>query len=195
IVISEVAEGIYTFDIRTFDQEGNQSMRSEIFGRVYGRSYINNLNNRIVNNLEYTPDDEIVLNWFVETADTTLLGTVLRYPNLTGDSVEVFIPPNSNQTLLPEIDITGTFNYRNLYKPSPLAIDTFYAHPVALRTRELLPPDREEYPYTTWSIAGFSSEEPNNSRLAARLIDGRDDTFWIARFSNNATTYPNHWVT
>lgn len=195
VVIPEVAEGSYTFDIRTFDSEGNQSMRSEIFGRVYGQSYINNLNNRIVNNLERRPNDEMVLNWFVETPDTTLLGTILRYPNLAGDSVELFVASNSNQTSLPGIDITGTFNYRNLYKPNSLAIDTFYAHPVTLRTRELLPPDRELYAYTNWSIAGFSSEEPNNSRLAARLIDGRDDTFWIARFSNNATSYPNHWVT
>src|SRR5690606_31271538 len=50
VIIPEIEEGIYTFDIRTLDREGNQSMRAEIFGRVYGDSYIANLNNRIIDN-------------------------------------------------------------------------------------------------------------------------------------------------
>lgn len=50
------------------------------------------------------------------------------------------------------------------------------------------------YPKTNWSIAGFSSEETNNSRLAIRLIDDTLTTYWITRYSTNPTNYPDHWI-
>jgi hypothetical protein len=55
-------------------------------------------------------------------------------------------------------------------------------------------PNRLIYPKTQWTIAGFSSEETNNSRLAIRLIDDSVTTSWITRYSTNATDYPNHWI-
>ena len=51
------------------------------------------------------------------------------------------------------------------------------------------------YPKSNWSIASFSSEEPNNNRLASMLIDGDINTFWIARYSSNPTFYPDHYIT
>lgn len=51
------------------------------------------------------------------------------------------------------------------------------------------------YPKANWSIAGFSSEENNNSRLAIRLIDNTLSTYWITRYSTDPTDYPNHWIT
>ncbi|MFD2599447.1 DUF4998 domain-containing protein [Sphingobacterium corticis] len=194
VIIPNVPEGSYTFEIRTYDQEGNQSMRSEIFGRVYGQTYIANLNNRIINNLEVLANNQVRLNWFVESRDTTQLGANITYPTLSGDSTKIFVPSEINQILLPDIDLSGTLTYQTLYKPSSLAIDTFYTQSVTVRSRELLPPDREEYAQSNWSINSFSSQEPNNNRAAVNLLDGRDDTFWIARFSSPATNYPNHWV-
>jgi hypothetical protein len=55
-------------------------------------------------------------------------------------------------------------------------------------------PHRLIYPKTNWSIAGFSSEETNNSRLAIRLIDDAVSTYWITRYSTDPTDYPNHWI-
>jgi len=55
-------------------------------------------------------------------------------------------------------------------------------------------PIRLVYPKTKWAIAGFSSEENTNSRLATRLIDNSLSTYWITRYSTDATDYPNHWI-
>lgn len=55
-------------------------------------------------------------------------------------------------------------------------------------------PERLIYPKTGWSIAGYSSEENNNSRLAIRLIDDTLTTYWITRYSTDPTDYPNHWI-
>lgn len=55
-------------------------------------------------------------------------------------------------------------------------------------------PLRKLYKKDNWSIAGFSSEELTNSRLAIRLIDDDPTTPWIARYSAPATNYPDHWI-
>ncbi|MBE8714067.1 DUF4998 domain-containing protein [Sphingobacterium hungaricum] len=194
VIIPNIDEGIYTFEIRTFDAQGSQSMRSEIFGRVYGANYSANLNNRILNNVSRDANNQIVLNWFAESADSTLLGTVVSYLTVAGDSAQVFTNANINETPIPNFKEGSTLKYRTQYRPSSLAIDTFFATEVELDPLDYIEV-RTLYPRTTWSIAGFSSEEPNNNRSAISLIDNNDATFWIARFSNNATDYPNHWVT
>ncbi|MRG44092.1 family 43 glycosylhydrolase [Chitinophaga sp. SYP-B3965] len=55
-------------------------------------------------------------------------------------------------------------------------------------------PIRNIYKKDNWSIAGFSSEETNNSRLAIRIIDNNAATPWICRYSSSPTSYPNHWI-
>jgi len=56
-------------------------------------------------------------------------------------------------------------------------------------------PVRFLYPKENWTISGFSSEEPNNNRLADKLIDGDVSTYWITRYSSDPTNYPDHWIT
>lgn len=72
-----------------------------------------------------------------------------------------------------------------------------FGEPVAINQPVLRPsgePHRLIYPKNHWSIAGFGSEETNNSRLAIRLIDNNVSTPWICRYSTNPTDYPNHWI-
>lgn len=195
VIIPNIDEGIYTFEVRTFDSQGNQSMRSEIFGRVYGDNYRANLNNRILSNARRDANDQIILNWFAESSDSTLLGTVVSYLTEAGDSARVFTGANINETPIPNFKEGSTLKFRTQFRPSSLAIDTFDAEEVELDPLDYMEGIRTLYPRTTWSITGFSSEEPNNNRVASMLIDNNDATFWIARFSNNATDYPNHWVT
>jgi len=72
-----------------------------------------------------------------------------------------------------------------------------FGEPVPINTPITRPsgePHRLIYPKSPWAIAGFSSEETNNSRLAIRLIDDTLTTYWITRYSTNPTDYPNHWI-
>lgn len=195
IIIPEIEEGVYTFEIRTFDKTGNQSMRAEIFGQVYGSRFSNNLNNRILSNAIRKNDGSITLNWFEESADSTLLGTVVSYLKNDGDSARIFTKGSENETSIPLLKEGSLIKYQTLFKPSSLAIDTFYSSTIELNPVDYIQGIKTLYPRTTWTIAGFSSEEPNNQRLADKLIDNNDATFWIARFSSNPTDYPNHWIT
>lgn len=56
-------------------------------------------------------------------------------------------------------------------------------------------PIRKIYRTDDWSIAGYSSEELTNDRLAIRIIDNNELTVWIARYSISPTNYPDHWIT
>ncbi|MEH6304082.1 DUF4998 domain-containing protein [Olivibacter sp. CPCC 100613] len=194
VLIPEIEEGTYTFDIRTFDAEGNQSMRTEVLGTSYGAIYSANLNNRIVDNIRQT-EEGITVNWFPESADSSLLGTVISYITNTGDSARIFTGSNVNETFLPQFESTTELSFHTLYKPTSLAIDTFYAARQIINPVDYITTERILHPKESWSIVAASSEEPNNNRLADRLIDGDVTTSWITRYSSNPTDYPDHWIT
>ncbi|WP_437918986.1 family 43 glycosylhydrolase [Sphingobacterium sp. LRF_L2] len=83
-----------------------------------------------------------------------------------------------------------TFSWNNDGTPNlgePLKIGQFINRPSGEKTRLL-------YKKENWSIAGYSSEELVNTRLADRLIDDDLSTYWITRYSTNPTQYPDHWI-
>ncbi|SFW50543.1 F5/8 type C domain-containing protein [Sinomicrobium oceani] len=198
VIIPEIEEGVYTFDVRTLDKDGNQSMRSEIFGRVYGETYTADLNNRIIESIT-KKSDSIVVNWFAEsTSDTTLLGTVVSYETETGGQQEIFAAAATDSTVLPKYKTGTTFNYNTLYKPGSMAIDTFYAASRIIDPADYITPERTLYDRENWSIAGVSAEETRGDRLAVKVLDGDVGTFWIANWSGDSgpiPTYPDHWLT
>lgn len=193
VLIPEIEEGSYTFDIRTLDEDGNYSVRSEIFGRVYGDSYESNLNNRIIDNVQ-NQENNLLVNWVPESIDSTLVGTIISYKNTQGETKEIFTG-SLNQTVLPEFEEESNFTFQTVFKPRSIAIDTFYAPVKTIDPAEYLISDPKLYPKGNWSVADFSSEEPNNNRIADRLIDDDLNTYWITRYSNNSTNYPDHFIT
>lgn len=194
IVIPEIAEGLYTFEIYTYDNQGHQSMRSEVFGRIYGEQYESDLNNRVIDVITNDIDDELIIHWFPERTDTTLLGTLVTYPTLKGDSNAVFTPLDSNNTVLKDIKPAANFTFTTLYKPTPAAIDTFRAATVDVNPLDYIQPEAELYPRDSWSIVDYSSENNDSNHAVANLLDDRSDTFWIARFSGTPADYPDHYI-
>ncbi|MGS2740004.1 DUF4998 domain-containing protein [Sinomicrobium sp. M5D2P17] len=198
VIIPEIDEGVYTFDVRTLDKEGNQSMRAEIFGQVLGEAYIADLNNRIIENIT-KKSDSLVVNWFSEsTSDTTLLGTVVSYQTEAGESKEIFAATAVDSTVLLHYKTSSTFSYSTLYKPGSMAIDTFYAASRIIDPADYIAPERTLYPRENWSIAGVSAEETRGDRLAVKVLDGDVGTFWIANWSGDSgpiPSYPDHWLT
>ena len=194
VIIPNIAEGIYTFDIRTLDEEGNKSVRTEIFGRVYGEQYEANLNNRLIDYIKREAND-LVINWIPESRDTTLIGTTLSYENSSGEEKEVFLEGDKNEIVLSDYQNGTNFSYATLFKPESIAIDTFSAGKKIINPLDYLVLERYLYNRESWSIEDFSSQEPNNSRFADRLLDNDNTSYWITRYSVNATDYPDHFVT
>ena len=198
VIIPEIDEGIYTFDIRTLDEQGNSSVRAEIFGRVYGESYITDLNNRIIDYIKQKKDS-LIIHWFPESAsDSTLLGTVVSYQTDTGNNKEIYVTTTLDSTVLLHYKPGSELHYNTLYKPSSIAIDTFHAAIRTIDPADYIITERTLYPRDNWSIAGFNAEETRGDRLAEKVLDGDVGTFWIANWSGDSgpiPSYPDHWLT
>lgn len=196
VTIPGITEGSYTFEVYTYDNQGHQSMRSEVFGRVYGSQYERNLNNRIIEVITNDNEDEFVIQWFPEQIDTTLLGTLVTYPLLHGDSASIFTPKDANITVLKDVKPEGNFTFTTVYRPTPSAIDSFYASRVDVNPLDYIEPEAEIYPREAWSILDYSSQNNNSNHGISNILDNNSATFWIARFSGGVVTdYPNHYVT
>lgn len=194
-VIPDITEGVYTFEIRTTDIDGNQSMRSEVFGRVYGPVYVENLNNRVIYDAVETDEEGLILNWIPEAADTTLIGVEMEYQTKSGNQETLLIAGRAESSTIQDIKVDAPARFRTMYKPSSLALDTFYATWVDFVPNEFIEPDRDLYDRESWTIAGFSSENNNERHAAKNLLDDLSETFWIARYESPGTNYPDHWVT
>lgn len=128
VLLPELPEGDYTFELVTYDKFGNISLPMEIIGKVYGNDYTSSLLNRTLE-VSTEKDEEAegmktILKW--GDAENTY-GTLLKYTTINDKEVEMTIPEGEKETILTDNKPGSTFSYSTVYKPTKLAIDLFYA--------------------------------------------------------------------
>ena len=125
VIIDNLQENIYNFEVRTFDDEGNQSIPVYITGNVYGERYQESLGNR-----RYISHSLIGSNLTIDYASMDLssgvIGTEIAYENAEGGQSEFFVPIDSTNVILDDFLGGSTYSYRTLFVPEENAIDTFY---------------------------------------------------------------------
>lgn len=122
-MINNLAEGNYNFEIISYDADGNASVTVNKQGVVFGESYQAALLNRLVKKAE-TKAGYAEVTWYSGDQETLL--TEVKYRNLGGATIIKTVLPGIDTTKL-ESYVSGTkFEYRTLYLPDSLAIDTFY---------------------------------------------------------------------
>lgn len=133
LMLSELEEGVYNFEIFTMDEDGNISVPVYASGKVYGDRY--------VENLLYTPlleprwygyTDSALVEW--GNRDISAIGDVIKYIDKTGTTQTMIIAPETELTEIENYKPGTTIQYQTMYMPEPTAIDTFYT---ALQTVEL----------------------------------------------------------
>jgi hypothetical protein len=191
VMLNNLAETSYVFEIITYDNQNHASMVTEIVGNAYGDDYERSLLIRPI--LEATTWKNAATLRF-STPGAEAVATEIEYTDHNGTPQTTSVPVSSLRARIPSFLEGSTFRHRTVFKPNKLAIDSFYT-----AWQEVTPAIRPEkilYSKGVWLVAGFSSEEPSNSRTAASVIDGNNNTWWIARYTNpGATSYPNHWIT
>ncbi len=126
IGVPYIPEGVYTFELVTFDKEGNRSVVSEKTGQVFGPIYVRGLANRIVKNKIVVSGNPAVI-WYSETDTTSVMaGTEVAYKLRSGGSVKIFTSKRRDTTILTNAIAGGKMILRTAYIPAN-AIDTFYA--------------------------------------------------------------------
>jgi GH43 family beta-xylosidase len=116
--------GNYSFRIYLYDGEGHVSSLSKIVTRVYGDKYIRSLTSRSVLDALYD-GGAVRIAW--DRPGEDMLGTEIRYLDVSGDTQYVFARPADDSAVLESYKPGTYFQYRTMYKPVPQAIDTFYA--------------------------------------------------------------------
>ncbi len=135
VVLDNLEENVFTFDVYTYDNAGHSSVKEEIIGTVYGNNYLASLYNRPVRKTAYlSGTKEAEITWF--GVNPQAVAVDIEYTNVDGDLVtkrEVAVRPDPfkplafpDETVLPGYRQGTSFRYRTAYKPAPSAIDTFY---------------------------------------------------------------------
>jgi hypothetical protein len=125
-ILNKMEEGVKTFTINTFDKLGNRSVDVTITGRVFGEVYKSLLLNRTIKD-GLNAGDSVTLDWNVQDASTGALGCEIRYTDNVNTVKTVFVKRTDTRTVLPNYKLGSKFNYRTLFLPDTLAIDTFYS--------------------------------------------------------------------
>ncbi len=125
VIIDGIEENIYNFELRTYDDQGNKSLASNITGVVYGERYQNTLFNRpvVANNLI---EDSLSIEYASMDLTTGVIGTEIIYTNTSDNQVTTFVAIEEDFKSILDYKPQSTYKYRTVFIPEETAIDTFY---------------------------------------------------------------------
>lgn len=127
--IVSVPEGVANFEVFTYDASGNKSVPSYISQTIYGDVYESALTNRIISVAELIGND-VNITWADVSATAGVIGMQVEYTDQSDVLRDTIINSTSATgfgSVLPNYKAGTKFQYRTLYKPVPIAIDTFYS--------------------------------------------------------------------
>lgn len=163
VIIDELAEGTYIFEIIVFDEEGNSSIPITKPGEVFGDNYERYLINRAITNVTSTSGTEIT---FAKIIDTTIVKTDVEWMQ-DGTISSAVVDITQNTIKLPDFKALS-FKYRTTYLPVN-GIDLFYS-PYSYYLTNVRPAD------VVYSGKKFTFPKPNDGYWTGYSIRWTDKT-------------------
>ena len=172
--ITNLEDRIYNFDIVTYDNQGNKSVKVPAFGRSYGENYKISLINRPVENARlFVLDNQLTASFGNIDLTTGIFATEISYTDIEGGKRTQRLPINEKVISIDQIDGAKEISFRSLYLPDTLCIDTFYTQYSPLQP-QLFFYKNLGYPFTATNISGrWGVLEHWESNAAANAIGGR----------------------
>lgn len=121
VLLEDIGEGVYTFEVITFDRRGNRSVVVDVIGVAYGETFQASLIGRTL--LKVYFDQSVHMVWS-GTSDQ-LIGQEVLYKTADGEN-RIVIPAHQDTLALPAYQSGTPIRYRSLFLPDVFAIDTFY---------------------------------------------------------------------
>lgn len=186
VILDNMQEKSYTFNVRTTDHFGHKSLYLTDFGTSYDEVYQSRLSDRRIKAISLS-DKGGKVNWYF--APGSLVRSEIQYTKNDDSQSVVATSSKTDEILLPDIKAGSTIKYRSLFIPEAEAIDTFAT---AWKTYET--PFPEEYKYDTgsWVVLAASDESADHGGRIA-LLDGDLNTFWHSAYKNGNAPLP-HWA-
>ena len=136
LVIPNLDEIRYTFNVVTLGADGNRSLPVELTDEVYGDRFQSTLRNRVLRQASMTPDS-IILSWFEEFSET-MVHTDVYYQSLSGESKKIRMLPSETDTTLYDMDPNQEITFQSYFLPDSSAIDTFSTESTSANPHDFL---------------------------------------------------------
>lgn len=134
--VTNLFEGTYNFEVITYDAAGNASIPVVKSGvKVYGDNYANSLINMPISDVSLDGTTATITWGGLDKANGPQYMDV-SFINTAGVKTRVKKLVNTTTATLPDYKYRSTFDYRTVYLPDTMAIDTFYtAYRVGVNAR------------------------------------------------------------
>lgn len=187
VMLDNMEEKSYTFNVRTTDNFGHKSLYLTGFGTSYGETFQSTLNDRRIKNVSLS-DKEGLLEWF--SASNSLVSNEIRYMKKDESEVIVAMPSTDYIIKLPDVKPGSSFEYRSLYIPETACIDTFVT---AWKKYEISFPEEYEYDRSFWEVLSVSDIELSDGGGMGSILDGDFSTYWHSAYEDGNAPLP-HWA-
>lgn len=188
LVIPNLLEKSYIFDLYTRNELNNSSIRVSIAGTSYGNLFRNGLTPRTSNGFKYEKNQ---LKALFLTADPLERGTLITYTTVDEGEKTLMLSPDSSSITLLNRKPGTPYSFKSVYVPEMAAIDTFHSVSTSAQIAYEGKVSKEN-----WTISGFDTEEPAEGApngLANAIIDDNLNSFWHSQWSGGNPGFP-HWV-
>lgn len=187
VMLTNMEEKSYTFQVYTIDNYGHHSLILTDFGSSYGDVYASSLMDRRIKSVGLT-DVNGTIEWF--SAPEGIIYNEVRYTQSSGDLLVTRVPNTEFSTVLtPRPAANSEFEYRSLYIPESESVDTFYT--AWVKHADLFP---ATFPYdkVNWSVVSFSDHKPSDGGGVGTILDNNLDSFWHSEWQPDMPL--PHWA-
>lgn len=187
VIVPDLPEGSYTFEVKTRDNFNHNSLYLTGFGNSYGDFYQSSLVNRRVRSVELLEGRGIV-NWFGATEGMTW--TDIEYTMADGTTNTVRVDPESQQVICPDAKPGTSFRFSSSFIPEEPSIDTFATE---WQQYDGNFPSLYQYDRSTWSVLAVSDETASDGGGMHTLLDGNLGSYWHSQWDGGEAPLP-HWA-
>lgn len=170
VIIDDLPEGEYSFEIVHYDVDGNFSMASYVSGRSYGSAYEASLLPRPITEYRFA-DDQVLIDW--GSAMAGMVNVEIEYTDKFNTTRLIAVPADATETVLDQFASGHTFRYRTAYLPDSLSLDTFRTEYIEL-TVELIPEEEalDKSKFSVLKLPGDTWENNVSVRTLEKIWDG-----------------------
>ncbi|AXP81479.1 hypothetical protein CJ739_2406 [Mariniflexile rhizosphaerae] len=124
IIINDLEENIYSFDVRTYDALGNKSISVSEIGTSYGERYQKSLFQRPVISNEII-GGALTIEYASMDLSSGVFGTEVNYIDVNDSQKSIIVPIDSSNVVIEDFKGGTEYAYRTLFLPDETCIDTF----------------------------------------------------------------------
>lgn len=126
VTIDNLPEKSYSFIIITYDAKGNISVPVELLSAAYGDGYQSSLLDRPVVSSIVDTQNNLIINWGPADIANGAYATELKYVDINNKNHLQVIGITDSVTEIPDFKPGSKYQYRTIFLPDSMAIDTFY---------------------------------------------------------------------